>query len=685
MRRIRRYLAQAFDRAFSRGRGGQFLWLVMFIVAFFLIFWGLSCLLPSKDATQPWPVRIMELLLDPGAFVGSYRYAAQDRVWITAFQLLITVVGAVFFTSFMINSIGSWLDRKVEEVATGRRTYMFDGHVVFFGANAMLETVLKSLTAVPENRSRDYVIVTDGNVEKVRNRVYAQLPERFYRNVYIVYGSRTEEKGLADLHLNHAKSIYILGEDAENFHDAKNLECWNLLRSHCTQMAAPIDCFLVLDRASAVRSFLYMDNCGSTGCLHLTLINAVENLAQRVLVSRGFEGSGVYPSLDGDGISAESGKQVHIVIFGMTQISHAMATTAAHICHFPNFRKGIRTRITFVAADIQQEMDYFKGRYSGLMDLSYSAFVTWEKGKKKVTEHFPEKAYMGDDFGRYDEKGFLDVEWEFVSAGIETDEVRTYLKECVARHDEGLEQLTLALCEHDADGNVAASMCLPPEVYDSAVPVFVYQPYSGEVLNFARDTGRYSNIYPFGLKVDCFDPWLQARLKRARRIQYIYDMRKMGLGVDDMPDDAELIAPWYSVSYSHQLSNVYAANSLEVKLRSIRPGCTGTVEPLSDEEVAIVAETEHNRWNVERLLCGMRAMPAEQRRAIKADLNGSDKEAADAATVKINELKSKYAVHINIVPYEEMSDEEKAYDISIAESMPLVLNAPEVVYYEFEK
>jgi hypothetical protein len=152
-------------------------------------------------------------------------------------------------------------------------------------------------------------------------------------------------------------------------------------------MKSPIDCFLVLDRASAVRSFLYKENGGSTECLNLTVINAVENLAQRVFVSRGFDEGGSYPSLDGDGIGKDSDKHVHLVAVGMTQVSYAMATTAAHICHFPNFSRGIRTKITFVMPDIRREMDFFRGRYSHLREISYSRYVSVDEyGNERVEE-----------------------------------------------------------------------------------------------------------------------------------------------------------------------------------------------------------------------------------------------------------------------------------------------------------
>jgi hypothetical protein len=75
---------------------------------------------------------------------------------------------------------------------------------------------------------------------------------------------------------------------------------------------------------------------------------------------------------------------------------------------------------------------------------------------KKVIESFPKKEYLEEKTESHDPKGYLDIEWEFIDAGIETVQVREYLCSCVSRHKDGYEQLTLALCENDHEGNVAA-------------------------------------------------------------------------------------------------------------------------------------------------------------------------------------------------------------------------------------
>lgn len=92
----------------------------------------------------------------------------------------------------------------------------------------------------------------------------------------------------------------------------------------------------------------------------LTLIDIHESWAQQVLVNRKYSNL-VYPAIDREGIGADSNKRVHFVVIGMNQMGLAMATTVAHIAHFPNFKtKHKKTKITFIAPEIEQEMNFSK-------------------------------------------------------------------------------------------------------------------------------------------------------------------------------------------------------------------------------------------------------------------------------------------------------------------------------------
>lgn len=639
MKTFWRKIQQRFDRDFYNGNGLQFVWLLSIIVVFFLAFVGFC---KAADISV-W--RMVELMLDPGSFAGS-----EDKGNVY-FQLFITLAGAIIFTSFTINAIGNFLDRRLESVDKGRVSYGFDSHILFLGANGMLMNILSSLA----DEGKDIVIVTD-DVERVREHVLSQLPESRSKKVYVVYGSRVLKSTLESVKASKASSIYILGEDNEQMHDAQSLECWSYLRDLCRNSPNEVKCYLVLDRLSTEHSFHYKSDSASDGNLHLIVINAVENAAQKVLVSREYGDEIEYPALDRDGISADSEVCVHLVVVGMTQMAYAMAVTAAHNCHFPNFRtKQVRTRISFVMKDIQQEMDFFKGHYSQLMELSYHRYISWENGVRMVDASYPDKSLVGDDVN--DRKGFLDVEWEFIDGSIESENVRAYLKECAAA-DGKTEYLTIAVCEHDPETNVAISLYLPAEIYEKKIPVFVYQKTSGEVLRSAATTDRFGHIYPFGMKSNCYDRQFQERLRRAKRISYLYDHSDSYLR---MPDEAELDRAWFNLKYIYQRSNLYAANSIPAKLRSI--GIAGAPHPLQtldDSQVDILSEIEHNRWNIERLLAGFKAYPYEERMTIKEKF--MDPARKPAAKEDHDKLKDEKFLHKDIAPYDELLPGSQNYD-----------------------
>ena len=656
-RKLTRKFLQAFDLSFYKGSGYQYLWIVAIMVIVFLVWWIISLFYDI----EPW--RLVELMLDPGSFAGSADES--DCVWQIWVQFLVTLTGAVVFTSFIINVIGNSLGRRLEAFTHGQVTYRFKDHVLILGSNGMLVNILKSLVADPENKDRDIVVLTSKDVEKVREYVNSYIPATESKNIYVVYGDRTINATLESVEAQDAMSIYILGEDNEQMHDARNLACWASLKEVCADAPNPVNCFLVLERISTEHVFYYKSDSGSFKNLRLTVINELENAAQRVLVSREYEDGIKYPALDRDGISKDSEVAVHFVIVGMTQMAYAMAMTAAHVCHFPNFatnRK--RTKITFIQKDIRQEMDFFRGHFSNLMDLSYAEYMSWDKSDgpyPKVYE--PKSEYLAPGESKY---GFLDVEWEFLDGGIESEPVREYLEKC-AEKDGVSEYLTIAICEHEPETNVAAALYMPSIVYKKNIPILVYQNSSGEVLRTAKKSSRFDHIYPFGMKSECYDAQYKKRLIRAKRISYLYD----NSSYVSMPDDASLDAPWFRMQYAFQQSNFYAANTIPFKLRSvgIDEDAVMHYQAMPEAFVEELSIAEHNRWNLERLLVGFKAYTYEERMAYKARFTSKDESVRKEVKEEHNKRKKEEFMNKDIAPYGELLEGSRNYDRNIVRNL----------------
>lgn len=668
MKTFWRKLRQGLDRAIYEGRFKQFVWLSgVLVLAFIMVLllaivfrFDLAAAVPGagpSSKSSPVVVRLIELLLDPGAFVGSGAY---NNIF---FQFVVVIVGATFFTSFLIGTIGNLLNRRVDSLTDGRYTYAFEDHILILGAGSALKNLLHQISET--GTKCDIVIQTTRSPEAVRDQIRSFRLKPCEKDIYVIYGSRTDMTALVDLRFKDAKEIYVLGEDDEPQHDGLNLKCWNQIMEECKGNPGVKHCYLMLDRITSHHAFSYKKDNGSTPELRLNVISAIENAVQGVLVS-GKVGKVEYPMLDREGIDKGSDVNVHLIVVGMTQTAYAFATTAAHICHFPNFRtKNKKTKITFIQKDIQEEMDFWMGHYNTLMDLSYAEYRKWDKaGQPQVKKFYPKPEYINPIYS--DEKGFLDIEWEFIDAGVEDANVRKYIRECVAK-DGVSEYLSFAVCGHDAEANVAVAMYLPGEVYETdKIPVFVYQPLTRFVMYPASETGRYRNMYPFGMRGDCFDP-KQERLLWAKRIKFVYDMCGK---YDKMEEQAALDDRWYDAKnkYALQLSNVYAANSIPMKFRSI--GVDPSIRTdLTNDEIEILAEIEHNRWNVEKLLNGFGALPYADRMEILKGLLSASVADRDVMKTRKKRLKNECFRHADIAPYSELHHESIQYDSNIVSNL----------------
>ena len=118
-------------------------------------------------------------------------------------------------------------------------------------------------------------------------------------------------------------------------------------------------------------------------------------------------------------------------------------------------------------------------------------------------------------------------------------------------------------------------------------------------------------------------------LRRAKLINYLYatanyDAYKFTglLTLSAMSDDEiwkVADEKWKELTVALKWSNLYAAYAIRSKLATLRV-CRGLdidnesrdTWSLSDEETEMLAEVEHNRWNVEKLLMGFRKPRREE-------------------------------------------------------------------------
>lgn len=259
---------------------------------------------------------------------------------------------------------------------------------------------------------------------------------------------------------------------------------------------------------------------------------------------------------------------------------------------------------------------------------------------------------------------FLDIEWEFIDGGIEAPEVRDYLEKCAENNDKS-ELLTIALCGDSPEENASAALFLPEIINEKKIPLFVYQPGGDQMMRIVKYSPRYSHIYPFGMKTDAFDKQYHERMKQARRIMYLYSQDGT---IKDMPEgeEEELVESWFNTQYVFQQSNMYAANSIPFKMRSLS---VHENKDLSEEDIDLMARTEHNRWNIERLLMGFSPYPLSKRMAFKEVLSSNNHKAKEELAEKLKEAKERRFKHKDIAPYDELLDGSKKYDRTIVKNI----------------
>jgi hypothetical protein len=115
---------------------------------------------------------------------------------------------------------------------------------------------------------------------------------------------------------------------------------------------------------------------------------------------------------------------------------------------------------------------------------------------------------------------------------------------------------------------------------------------------------------------------------------------------------------WKSTPTSLKWSNLYLADSIEFKLRSIGLDKESAKSAtFSKEQIERMAYTEHCRWNMEKLLMGYRALGENER----------------GKGLNLKLLKDNMFVHHLIKPYADLTEGEKELDRNIITKLPDIL------------
>lgn len=570
--------------------------------------------------------------------------------------------------------------------------------------------------------------------------------------------------------------IYVLGESSnddvsQSYHDTQNMKCIHNIASYLTDRCVEkkIVCRVMFEYQTTYSVFQFSDLPNNIR-QHLIFIpfNTYENWAQRVLVEGCYTETvkkvlpaqrrldekpiwtnhilhslinGVqammpknneelrtieYSPLDGTGITPTSKEYVHLVVVGMSKMGVAMAIQAAQVAHYPNFTTSrkveangvirtpspLRTRITFIDEDAENEMNFFMGRYQNLFALSRHRYIDASGKEGNIDEPWVDAMTTNDCQYKMQGDNFIDIEWEFVKGNVQSPGVMQYLKR--AAHESGcsLENrslLTIAICHPLAHEAIAAALYMPQEVYDNALQILVYQREASDIIyNLSNKEDmhkhkRYAKLRPFGMQYADFtmdkDTYYKSQL-----CNYVYKLifnnkidnktipdilYNMDLSNKEEEHVKTAREEWKKLAIFDKWSNRYLSNSFRSKLRSIGGNYDDITAhypiicSLFEKHKMEMAECEHNRWNVQQLLMGFRAYKDDELveyKRLKDNAQSSSEAQASFKEFKNKMKTSPEKVHLNICSIStlhELDVDAEGYDEVFNASIPAILKCIE--------
>ncbi len=655
------------------------------LLGVFLYLYSKITAVPLKNGTiESW--HLLRLFLDSNSLLDD----TTGYTWSDWFILISEACGTIFFSGLLVSLITTGIIRIVENIEKGRIHYKLKNHIVIIGYDNIVPSIIAKIIESRDYKSTKIVLQTSTPIEEVRNTLLTKLSAKNFKRVILVHAPRQSVEELKLLYTVHAKNILIIGDRSLADHDAENMntlrELASIHREYFKQVhknsvttekknkasAAPLIPLLMLFENEASYAALQLNDINEEWKKYFEFrpYNFYKRWANRLLTSCTYDKADrliTYPGMDRGSIKLDSNKYVHLIIIGMNRMGVALAKEAAHIIHFPNFNENTganRTLITFIDDHADTEMYFFKGRLPGYFkiapalyaDLSASDFNCWQNLNKRPGNHF------------------LDVQFRFIKGRIESDYVRNWLRS--ALKDERA-VTTMAICLNNPSQSFGMAMYLPEEVYTRGrnttwettdesliVNILVRQETTGTLIKSFSDAAgaesaknkRYAHLYPFGM-IDKSYSLKNHTNHLAMAFNYLYNHGPEKLNEISQTDKLE--EEWISLTPSLKWSNVYLADSIDFKLRAIglnRDKLKDT--PLSEEQINALAYTEHNRWNMEKLLLGYRPL-RESEKSLDSHLK--------------KELKKYMYAHPLIKPNSELSDEDKALDKNIIKELPEIL------------
>ena len=660
------------------------------------------------------------LLIDSNALNNLY-IDNDVHGWMLFASSLTFLCGAFIFNGIIIGIITNSIERRVDDHKSGHIHYLKSGHYIIMGYDDMVPSIIAHIFEKDANAF--ILLMSAAESEYIREKLKRIFDERTLKQIIINYGHRMSEDYYKDIHLEAAEQVYIVGLRSLQTHDAINVECVDSICRYLKQpgiKTLPQRIVCVFEDLDTYAAFKTSEIFKDVKELNIEFVpyNFYAGWAKQVFVKRFHKdmdhpGTEIkYPPVYGrrgeDGkwiiINEKDPRSVHLVFIGTTNFAVAFAMEAANVLHFPNFKeKGAKTLITFIDKNADQEKDVFIARNRHFFEVQSHYYRDLSEKSESTEQRVLPPTYFTEENGyrNHIDNDFLDVEFEFIKGDIFEKRVQDVISQWA--NDKENQYLSIFIALSDQRLNFAFGMNMPDEVYDNEIPVFIRQDRSDNFVSNLRTNdesirsdkkkntyvkvvdgqpvpktlgGRYANIYPFGMNETAYSAD-EKSLERAKLINYLYstanyDVNKFqGVLVLDAMSKEQIMKEaneyWRKLTVALKWSNLYNAYTIRTKVATLRSmrgldldDTTQDLWSLSETEVEEMANVEHNRWNVEKLLMGFRKPHRDE-----------DKYAYSQFASDLKKNKDRF-IHHDIRPFKELGS-IKELDFEFSRYIPWIL------------
>ncbi len=717
-----------FDRLLSGRLRAQIAWLIGIL----LLLWLLSYLLLSASGYQ-WMqfcadhdvkpfLMPLYLLIDANALNNIYLNTGGQagHGWMLLVSSLTYLCGLLIFNGIIISILSNYIANRRESYTQGLSRYHLSGHYVIMGYDDMVPSII---THICQADSQAYILLLSAvETIKIRERVRKAIPRELFDRIIFNYGHRNAPDYYPDICLTKAKEIYVVGKRTLPDHDAINVECVENIFTYLgttTDGTLPTKITCVFEDFDTYYAFKLADIFEKAKTLKVEFVpyNYYVGWAKQVLLARRYCSTYdrhvyTYPSLYREGIGYRDEHFVHLVFVGTSTFAVAFALEAAQLLHFPNgttyspigtTRQPVRTRITFIDKNADTEMQLFRTRNRHFFEVQSCVYRDAETGIQTI---LPPTLFEGAD------SDFLDIEFEFIKGDAYSAAVHD---EIALWATDTHRYLSIFVAQANQRDNFCLSMNMPDAVYDNDIPIFIRQDNADTFVTELRNTHtvqpttdgtidkrekyhvlsengkveesrrsqRYANIYPFGMNNTAFYD-NRTDICRARLINYLYETADYSshqftdrLVLNSLPTLAllqEAGLRWQRLKMSLKWSNLYNAETIACKQASLHIMQKEQPRLSEKQQNECLAQVEHNRWNVEKLLMGYRKpQPMEDKYSIKDNTDSENsKERNKQERDNLYANKKYHFAHADIRPFEQLDSETKNWDIEFTHYLPWI-------------